>query len=443
MLGEKVIIIGGSIAGLMAARVLSNHFKNVIVIEKDKILEETGFRPGVPQGKHSHFLHTSVAEKLNKFFPNFEKEILGKGAHKINYFQDFRFSKEGERKTFYSDDYTYLQSHILLEETIRSLVKKIPNVTILEETEVTNILTNYKERKINGIQILNLTNQKKENLYGDFIVDASGFNTRFPDWLNNLGYKNLQIDKFHYDLIYHTQIFRGSSGNIPPWKCYIFDKKGGDFLYIGLIESDREGIRWSVSVGGLLKNSLQTKTSEEFLESIKNLERPELFEFVQSLKPLSPPTPFVYRYAKKLHYSTMKQRPSRFIAIGDAIASFNPHLASGINIATISAEILDGLLANSKTTLDSLSELYFKKVKKVLDDAWLVYIDAEFTYEGLDKPSFPIRLLRKYVKRLLILGNQDTEMWKHMYYVIILKKSPFSLFKPSVVLKFLKSFFKT
>ena len=53
---EHAIVIGGSIAGLMAARALTEHFKHVTVIERDTFSEGSEFRKGVPQGHHPHLL---------------------------------------------------------------------------------------------------------------------------------------------------------------------------------------------------------------------------------------------------------------------------------------------------------------------------------------------------------------------------------------------------
>lgn len=54
--GDHAIVIGGSIAGLVAARVLADHFARVTVIERDRFPEKPEFRKGVPQSRHLHAL---------------------------------------------------------------------------------------------------------------------------------------------------------------------------------------------------------------------------------------------------------------------------------------------------------------------------------------------------------------------------------------------------
>ena len=91
MMPEKAIVIGGSIAGLLAARVLSDHFEDVILIEKDNYLEDNKIRNGTPQANHIHILLAKGREILEDFFPELEKDLVKKGANKIDFLNDSRY----------------------------------------------------------------------------------------------------------------------------------------------------------------------------------------------------------------------------------------------------------------------------------------------------------------------------------------------------------------
>jgi 2-polyprenyl-6-methoxyphenol hydroxylase-like FAD-dependent oxidoreductase len=54
--GSHAIVIGGSIAGLFATRVLSDYFETVTLVERDRITAERGEHKGVPQSRHVHVL---------------------------------------------------------------------------------------------------------------------------------------------------------------------------------------------------------------------------------------------------------------------------------------------------------------------------------------------------------------------------------------------------
>lgn len=80
----KSIVIGGGIAGLLASRVLSEHFANVLLIERDHYPENAGPRNGTPQANHVHVLLMKGKQLLMDLFPNLERNLLDKGAHKID-----------------------------------------------------------------------------------------------------------------------------------------------------------------------------------------------------------------------------------------------------------------------------------------------------------------------------------------------------------------------
>ncbi|MEE8110885.1 MAG: hypothetical protein V3T44_07635, partial [bacterium] len=67
---QRAIVIGGSFAGLMAARVLSDHFEQVTLIERDKINDRPEARKGQPQVRHVHGLLANGLDVLTRYFPD-------------------------------------------------------------------------------------------------------------------------------------------------------------------------------------------------------------------------------------------------------------------------------------------------------------------------------------------------------------------------------------
>ena len=91
-MSQNAIVVGGSIAGYLAAHVLSKHFKEIILIEKDNYTEEGNkVRNGVPQANHVHILLVKGREILEDFFPDLEVELLKKRANKIDFLKDSRY----------------------------------------------------------------------------------------------------------------------------------------------------------------------------------------------------------------------------------------------------------------------------------------------------------------------------------------------------------------
>ena len=79
-LGRHALVIGGSLAGLLATRVLATCFEHVTCIERDTLTEEVTYRKGVPQGRHAHGLLASGFRAIQQLFPDFAADLLDAGA---------------------------------------------------------------------------------------------------------------------------------------------------------------------------------------------------------------------------------------------------------------------------------------------------------------------------------------------------------------------------
>ena len=78
--GEHAIVIGCSIAGLLAARVLSDAYERVTIIERDELPAVGHGRKAVPQGRHAHVLLASGQRAIEALLPGITGELLAAGA---------------------------------------------------------------------------------------------------------------------------------------------------------------------------------------------------------------------------------------------------------------------------------------------------------------------------------------------------------------------------
>ena len=74
--GNHALVLGGSLAGLLAARVLAEHFERVTVVERDALPSDTSVRKGVPQASHVHALMRRGQQVLESLFPGLIGEML-------------------------------------------------------------------------------------------------------------------------------------------------------------------------------------------------------------------------------------------------------------------------------------------------------------------------------------------------------------------------------
>ena len=80
MYSDRALVIGAGFAGLVAARVLSESYGDVILVERDQITADTEYRPGVPQAQHPHTLLARGADLLEQLFPSLGAELEAAGA---------------------------------------------------------------------------------------------------------------------------------------------------------------------------------------------------------------------------------------------------------------------------------------------------------------------------------------------------------------------------
>ena len=73
-------MLGGSIAGLLAARVLSDHARQVVIIDRDVFPVEPASRPGTPHDKQVHTLLPAGGQWAERWFPGFAQELRERGA---------------------------------------------------------------------------------------------------------------------------------------------------------------------------------------------------------------------------------------------------------------------------------------------------------------------------------------------------------------------------
>src|SRR3954451_500873 len=137
MPGDRAVVIGAGIGGLLAARVLSETFNEVVVLERDTLPALGESRRGVPQGRHTHGLLASGRQVLETLFPGLTSRLIAAGAVTGDICRDARWFHEGAclaRPTSGLDG--VLLSRPLLEGAVREAVRGIPNVTLREQCDV-------------------------------------------------------------------------------------------------------------------------------------------------------------------------------------------------------------------------------------------------------------------------------------------------------------------
>lgn len=193
-------VMGGSVAGLLAARVLAGYAERVVVIERDAA---GGAEPraGVPQGQHVHVLLPGGRAWMERWLPGLTRELQDAGAvfpapEKIVAYQDGRPWLPGVHQLVSA-------SRPFLEEAIRARVLGLPNVSMVR-AQATGL--QYRGDEVSGVRYR--TDDVPQVLPAGFVVDATGRASRLPDWLAADGFDRPALRRLPTAINYTTAVFK-------------------------------------------------------------------------------------------------------------------------------------------------------------------------------------------------------------------------------------------
>ena len=139
------VVLGASMGGLLAARVLADFYDTVTVVERDPLPDSATHRRGVPQGRHIHALLGRGLQVLSELFPGFRDELLDAGTPVLDYsdLSKVYFCAGGHvlvRAGRFTDTAPlFFPSRPLVESLVRQRVRKIANVTTLDAVSYTHL----------------------------------------------------------------------------------------------------------------------------------------------------------------------------------------------------------------------------------------------------------------------------------------------------------------
>jgi len=383
---QHAVVLGASMTGLMAARVLSDHFGRVTLVERDRFPAGTKDRQGVPQGRHIHVLLVRGEQIISRFFPGLTSDLIQAGAVRVDLPGDVLWFHQGGYKTRFQSGITVLYlSRPLLESYLRRRVLALKNLTCLEQYDAQSLVTNADRTCITGVKIRRRAAGASEDmLEADLVIDATGRGSRSPKWLEALGYSKPEESAVKVSVGYTTRLYRQNPELLPNAKGILImpvpphGRRAGGLFPI-------EGGRWIVSLAGGL-NDYPPADEQGFLEYAKSLASRDVYNVISQAEPL---TDFaIYRIPSNLrrHYERMTRFPKGYLVMGDAICSFNPVYAQGISVGALEAEALDGCLreASVRQTMNDLAHDFFRRAAKVIDTAWRMAAGEDFRFPGVE-----------------------------------------------------------
>ena len=438
---SHAIVIGASMAGLLATRVLCAHFERVTLIERDDLPEQPEHRKGVPQGRHLHALHARGEQILNRLFPGLSDGLAKAGATRIDIPGDLVWYHLGGYNLRYKSGLTQpAVSRPLLESHVRRRVLGLENLICRQRHHVVGLLASGTHERVSGVTVRPRSEDGREDaIAADLVVDATGRGSRSPAWLESLGYPKPGESAIKIGYGYTTRLYKQDSTYLRDAKAILIQPTPPHAKRLGALYPI-EGGRWIVTLGGY-KDHHAPADEHGFLEHARSLSAPELYQVLRCAEPLSDFVTHGLPSSLRRHYEKMSRFPDGYLVMGDAMCSFNPIYGQGMTVSAIEAVLLDRYLSDmrSRNVSSGLAREYFRAASSAIDGPWMVAAGEDFRYSGIEGKRAPgTNIVNWYVGHVHRATHRDAAVSDALIKVMMLIDAPPALIHPRVVLPLLK-----
>ncbi|MGQ4599393.1 FAD-dependent monooxygenase [Nocardia sp. R6R-6] len=421
---RHAVVLGAGIAGLLAARVLTEHCAQVTLVERDGFDVE-GIRKGVPQARHLHGLLDRGRAIIEELVPGFTAELAARGATVAEALVDTRWYLGGLRAAPTSTGLTSLiATRPLLESVLRERVSALPAIRMVTGTGRGLI---GDARRIRAVVISGAAGE--ETHAADLVVDTTGRGSRASVWLTALGAQAPDEQRIEVDLGYASRFYRRTEGQLDDQASVIIstgtDGRGGGAIRV-------EGDRWHVTLAGILGDHPPTDP-DGFARFAASLAAPDIDDIVRSSEPLGDAVPHRFRSPVRRRYSRRAAVPDGFLMLGDALCSVNPLYAQGMAVAAQQAIALrECLRADGRGP--GLPARFYAAADSALDVAWQMSTGADLAHPGVAGPrTARTRLTKAYLARVHRAAHVDPRVARTFLRVANLVEPPAALVHPLLV----------
>src|SRR5438045_4655158 len=147
--GRHALVIGGSMAGLLAALALADHFDQVTILDRDTFPETPDHRKSVPQSHHAHVLLPRGHMIISRMFPGIMDDLRADGALSVSGVVPFVIVSVAGKLPAQRQDGDFLGfSRYLLEWHVRHRLSKHVGMHLRANTEVIGLLTTRDRMRV-------------------------------------------------------------------------------------------------------------------------------------------------------------------------------------------------------------------------------------------------------------------------------------------------------
>ncbi|MFY1636253.1 FAD-dependent oxidoreductase [Solwaraspora sp. WMMB335] len=426
--GTTAIVIGAGIAGLATARILSDHFDRVTILERDRLPQEAVPRRGVPQGRHSHLLLAAGQRLLDGWFPGLADDLAASGAVPVHA-SGLVWHQIGDYRV--RSDLGFLamsMSRALLEVTVRRrLRQQAPNVRVVDRTAVDSLIV--VDGRVMGVLVDGVAHR------ADFVVACSGRNTQVFDQLAAQGFPAPEISAVRIDMASASQVVRRKPDDLDGDLAVVIGGPANGHRVGTMVPV--EGDRWIITLGSFF-GEVPPDDPDEYQAFARSLPAPALADVLARAEPLTPVLTHRMRTNLRRHVERLDRNPPGFIALGDAVCSLNPIYAQGMTSAALQAQALGQALDRHGPTSPELARAFYRRAGKAVDGPWRIAAGAYFADpRATGSKSTGAGLLNRYLDMVSRACHTSLPVARQALLVQNLLARPESLLTPAMILRVL------
>jgi 2-polyprenyl-6-methoxyphenol hydroxylase-like FAD-dependent oxidoreductase len=437
-IGERVVVLGAGIGGLLAARVLSEAYERVVVVERDPLAPATTYRRGVPQGRHAHLLIPSGSRIFNDLFPGLDEDLATEGVPLIRDFAEFSLAPRGGAPLLLrgptGDPFLCQASRPFLEKYVRARVGAVPAVEVIDRCDAVAIRTDPAGHRVTGVRVRHRDGDgAEETIRADLVVDATGRGSRAPAWLAALGYDEPPQEQLAINLLYVTRHLRLRPGALSTKVVGVGaepDRPAGFVLFA------QEGDRWILTVFGY-GDYQPPRDAVALVHAVERMAPPDVVAAIRDAEPVGDIV--VHRFPANVwrRFDRLRRFPAGYLVFGDAICSTNPAYALGMSVSALQAVALRDALARGET---DLARRFFRAAAKPIGRAWQAVLGGDLALPVVPGPRpLAVRPIGGYAARATRAAARDAVLAKRLLRVASLEDPPTRLFRPGAVVRILRS----
>jgi 2-polyprenyl-6-methoxyphenol hydroxylase-like FAD-dependent oxidoreductase len=433
--GGRAVVCGASMAGLLAARVVSEFYESVTLVERDVLPTDSAQRRGVPQARHLHALLSRGSQALGDLLPGVLDELAAAGANVID---DgdlsalcFRIGEHELNRSGKFADPASLVVHIasrpMLESHVRRRVRAIENVTILDGHDVVGPIAAQPDR-VTGARVVNRDTGEETVLDAELVIDATGRAARAMVFLEKLGYGRPVEQRQTVDLNYSSQFLRIPAGMVPE-KMIALGVEPERPTGAGLLAY--EDGAWILTLIGVAGHQLP-KDLTGMIDCFAEFAPPSLVTALQTAEPVGDVSAQHYPSSSWRRYDKMRRFPAGLLVCGDAVCSFNPVYGQGMTMAALQAVALRRCLAHRDD--GDLSRRFFRASAKQIAPVWRGNRLNDFAAAPVTGwRSVPRRLLNWNVDKFMAAAQNDIAVTEAFVRLLQMQDPATRLLRPSVL----------